>query len=109
PAGDVAYLLENGHLLRAGQLSAEERLFSGPEAGGRVQEFTWEGELVWDFKFHNEKQIPHHDLAKLPNGNMLLIVWEIKTAAETIAAGRSRESVEGPWLVDSVIEIKPTG
>ena len=82
---------------------------AGPQAGGRVQEFTWDGELVWDFKFHNEKQIPHHDLAKLPNGNVLLIVWEIKTAEETIAAGRSRESVDGPWLVDSIIEIKPTG
>ncbi len=108
-AGQAAYLLENGHLLRAGQISAEERLFGGPQAGGRVQEFTWEGELVWDFKFHNEKQIPHHDLVRLPSGNVLLIVWEVKTAEETIAAGRHRESVEGPWLVDSVIEIKPTG
>ncbi len=108
-AGQVAYLLENGHLLRAGQLAKDERLFGGPQAGGRIQEFTWEGDLVWDFKFHNEKQIPHHDLAKLPNGNVLLIVWEVKTAEETIAAGRSHESVEGPWLVDSVIEIKPTG
>jgi hypothetical protein len=107
-AGQVAYLLENGHLLRAGQLSQEERLFGGPQAGGQVQEFTWEGELFWDFKFHNHKQIPHHDIAKLPNGNVLLIVWEVKTAEETIAAGRSRESVEGPWLVDSIIEIKPT-
>ena len=87
----------------------EERLFAGPAAGGRVQEFTWEGELVWDFKFHNEKQIPHHDIARLPNGNVLLIVWEIKTAEETIAAGRRPESVDGPWLVDSLIEIKPTG
>ena len=43
------------------------------------------------------------------NGNILLIVWEIKTAEEIIAAGRSRESVDGPWLVDSVIEIRPTG
>ncbi|MGO9464068.1 MAG: aryl-sulfate sulfotransferase [Isosphaeraceae bacterium] len=108
-AGQAAYLLENGHLLRAAQLPAEERLFGGPQAGGRVQEFTWDGELVWDFKFHNDKQIPHHDLARLPGGNVLLIVWEVKTADETIAAGRARESVDGPWLVDSLIEIKPTG
>ncbi len=80
-----------------------------PQAGGRVQEFTWDGDFVWDFKYHNEKQIPHHDLLKLPNGNVLLIVWEIKTAEETIAAGRGRESVDGPWLVDSIIEVKPTG
>ena len=57
-AGEVACLLENGHLLRACQLSPDERLFGCPQAGGRVQEFTWDGDLVWDFKFHNEKQIP---------------------------------------------------
>jgi hypothetical protein len=108
-AGEAAYLLEDGHLLRAGQLTREERLFAGPAAGGRLQEFTWEGELVWDFKFHNEKQVHHHDFTKLPNGNVLLLVWEIKTAEETIAAGRKPELVDGPWLVDSVIEIKPTG
>jgi hypothetical protein len=108
-AGEVACLLENGHLLRAGQLSATERLFGCPQAGGRVQEFTWDGELIWDFKFHDEKRIPHHDIAKLPNGNVLLIVWEIKTGEETIAAGRRPESVDGSWLADSIIEIKPTG
>ena len=40
---------------------------------------------------------------------MLLIVWEIKTAEETLAAGRSPELVAGPWLVDSIVEIRPTG
>jgi hypothetical protein len=108
-AGQDAYLLENGHLIRAAEILDEERLFSSPTAGGRVQEFTWEGELVWDFKFHNEKQIPHHDFTRLPSGNVLLIVWEIKTAEETIASGRRRDLVDGPWLADSLIEIKPTG
>jgi Arylsulfotransferase (ASST) len=108
-AGQDAYLLENGHLLRPGQLASDEQLFAGAGSGGRVQEFSWEGELVWDFKFHNERQIPHHDLARMPNGNVLLIVWEIKTAEESIAAGRSPDLVEGPWLVDCVLEIKPAG
>src|SRR5262249_39637381 len=96
-------------LLRAAQLPRDERLFEGPQGGGRVQEFTWDGALAWDFKFHNEKQVPHHDLARLPNGNVLLIVWEIKTAEELVAAGRSRESVDSPWLVDSILEIRSTG
>jgi hypothetical protein len=108
-AGQEAYLLENGHLLRAGQLLREERLFAGPAAGGHIQEFTWEGELVWDFRFHTEKQVPHHDFTRLPSGNVLLLVWEIKTAEETISAGRRPELVDGTWLVDSVIEIRPTG
>lgn len=92
-----------------GKLDSEEQLFVGAGAGGRVQEFTWEGDLVWDFKFHDERQLPHHDVARLPNGNVLLIVWEIKTPEEAIAAGRRPEAVDGPWLADSVIEIQPTG
>jgi hypothetical protein len=108
-AGQTAYLLENGHLLRAGQIRPEERPLVGPAAGGRVQEFTWDGELVWDFRFHNPKQVPHHDFTRLPNGHVLLLVWELKTAEETIAAGRRPEVVAGPWLADSVIEVRPTG
>jgi hypothetical protein len=104
-----AYLLENGHLLRAGQLRKPERLLAGPAAGGRIQEFTWDGELVWDFKFHSDKQIPHHDFKRLPGGNVLLVVGEKKTAEETIAAGRNPKTVDGPWLADSLIEIHPTG
>lgn len=108
-AGQDAYLLENGHLLRAGSLDSKERLFGGAGQGGRVQEFDWDGKLVWDFKFHDDKRVAHHDIRGLPNGNVLLIVWEIKTAAEAIAAGRKPESVRGPWLADSLVEIKPTG
>jgi arylsulfotransferase ASST len=104
-----SYLLENGHLLRAGQLRKDERLLEGSATGGRIQEFTWDGELVWDFKLHNDSQLPHHDLTRLPGGNVLLVVWEKKTAEETLAAGRRPETVDGPWLVDSLIEIHPTG
>ena len=108
-AGQDAYLLENGHLLRAATLNDSERLFATAGQGGRVQEFDWDGNLVWDFKFHDDKRVAHHAICRLPNGNVLLIVWEIKTADEAIAAGRRPEQVRGPWLADSVVEIKPTG
>ena len=62
-----------------------------PGVGGRIQEFTWDGELVWDFKFYNARQLPHHDMTRLPNGNVLLIVWDRKTTEEAIAAGAGRK------------------
>src|SRR5262249_25016774 len=78
--------------------------------GGRIQEFTWEGELVWDFRFYNDKQLPHHDFTRLPNGNVLLIVWDRKVAKEALAAGRRPELTgESHLLIDSLIEVKPTG
>jgi hypothetical protein len=105
-----AYLLENGHLLRPGTLGKEGLAFGpGPAAGGRVQELTWDGELVWDFKLFNEKQMPNHDITPLPNGNVLMIVWDKKTAQDAIAAGRRPSTVGTHLLPDSVVEVQPTG
>ena len=106
-----AYLLDNGHILRGGSIGIESQVFGpGPGVGGRVQEFTWEGEPVWDFHFFNARQLPHHDLTPLPNGNVMMIVWDRKTADESLAAGR-RPALTGDshLLVDSLVEIKPTG
>jgi hypothetical protein len=106
----AAYLLANGHLFRVAMLAGEDRTFGGgPGSAGRLQEFDWNGELVWDFKFHNDKQFPHHDAAKMPNGNVLMIVWDKKTAEEAIAAGRKKELVSNYVLPDSIVEVKPTG
>jgi hypothetical protein len=107
--GLSAYLLENGHLLRPAKLKASEQFFEGAGTGGRIQEYTWDGELVWDFKFHSEKQLQHHDVCKMPNGNVLMLVWNKKTSKEAIEAGMKPVNARGPQLFDSVIEVKPTG
>ncbi len=97
--------------MRPGSIGGDAGVFGpGPAVGGRIQEFTWDGELVWDFKFYNAKQLPHHTITRLPNGNVLLIVWDRKTTEEAIAAGRRPEMTGDKHLiVDSLVEIKPTG
>jgi hypothetical protein len=105
-----AYLLDNGNLLRPGNLGGEEKSFGGgPGAGGRVQEYTWDGELVWDYRLFNDKQLPHHDITRMPNGNILMIVWDKKSSKDTIAAGRRAEAVGSHFLPDSILEVKKTG
>jgi hypothetical protein len=76
-----------------------------------MQEFNWNGELVWDFAFGTATMAQHHDFLRLPNGNVLLLVKEKKTAEEAVAAGRIATSVQGGATVqpDSLVEIKPTG
>ncbi len=105
----VAYLLEDGHLFRVANAGDETSFGGGGGSAGRVNEFTWDGEMLWDFKMHNAKQLQHHDAIKLPNGNCLMVVWEKKTAAEAIAAGRKKELVSNYLIPDSLLEIKPTG
>jgi hypothetical protein len=109
-AGQDAYLLENGHLLRAANLGENEAFFAGASQGGRIQEFAWDGELVWDYKFHNEKQIRHHSITRMPNGNVLMNVWERKTPADFIAAGlKSDLAGTSDVLVDAIYEVQPSG
>ena len=109
-AGQEAYLLENGHLLRAADLGKNEAHFGGASKGGRIQEFTWEGEIVWDFRFHNQTQLRHHAITRMPNGNLLMIVWERKSPQEAIAAGVKPELAgKTDMLVDALIEVEPAG
>ncbi len=111
PPALSAFLLENGHLVRPGSIGDDASVFGpGPGTGGRIQEFTWDGDLVWDFRFYNPKQLPHHDITRLPNGNFLLVVWDRKTAEEAIAAGRRPEMTgDRHFMPDSLVEIHPTG
>jgi hypothetical protein len=106
--GLSAYLLENGNLLRTG--AVKNPPFFGGGTGGRIQEFTWDGELVWDYTYVNDKQLPNHDVCKLPNGNVLMIVWEKIAAKDAVAAGRRPETVGNNYLLaDCLLEVKPTG
>ncbi len=106
PGGGL-YLLDNGHLLRPGRKAEVER-FSGGGQGGVIQEFTWDGELVWDFIFASDQHLAHHDVEILPNGNVLAIAWEHKSADEARLAGRipSKVPAAGLWP-DMVVEIEP--
>ncbi len=119
PPGQSVYLLENGHLLRTAAIGPRgpvqggrrgNRTFHGGGSGGRVQEFTWEGDLVWDFEYSSRDHLLHHDIERLPNGNILMIAWERKSAEEAMAAGRNPDTLghEGLWP-DHVIEVKPKG
>jgi len=106
--GNSVYLLENGHLLRTGTVG--NQTIHGGGAGGRIQEFDWDGNLVWDFNYSNKLHLQHHDIEYLPNGNVLLIAWEYKTAAEAIAAGRHPNLLKDGYLLpDCIIEVQPNG
>jgi hypothetical protein len=105
----LAYLLESGNILRAG-LAPNPPFGRGAGVGGKMQEFNWNGELVWDFSYGTATVTQHHDFIRLPNGNVLMVAKERKTAAEAIAAGRIPSSAEGTEVQpDILVEIKPSG
>jgi hypothetical protein len=112
PPGQSVYLLENGHLLRS--CMTPGRLSSGGGEGGRVEEYDWDDNLVWQLDFSTDTYMQHHDIKILPNGNILMLVIEKKTYAECIAAGFNPTKFQPDitakqmMLPDYVAEIQPT-
>jgi hypothetical protein len=112
PPGQSVYLLENGNLLRA--CMTPGKLSSGGGEGGRVEEYDWAGNLVWELDFSTDTYMQHHDIRRLPNGNILMLAVEKKTYTECITAGfnpakfQPEIAAKGMMLPDYVVEIKPS-
>ncbi|MEM1325116.1 MAG: aryl-sulfate sulfotransferase [Bacteroidota bacterium] len=88
--GNAVYLLENGNLVKC-----KRKNTSGPTspiwAGGggeTVEVRTWENELLHSFTLNDSLNRLHHDVAVLPNGNILMFAWENRNRMEAIASGR---------------------
>ena len=105
--GAVAYLAPGGRLIRTARLGS---IFNAGGAGGRIEEFDWEGNLVWSFDYAGNTFHQHHDIEILPNGNILILAWELKTYDEAIDAGRNPQllTTSGIWP-EHIVEIKPQG
>ena len=104
----VTRLLENGNLLRTAKIDTE--IFTAGGYGGRIEEYDWDGNLVWEYEYASDLYFAHHDFATLPNGNVLILAWDRKTAEDAIAAGRDPRLLEdGELWAERIIEVRPTG
>jgi len=108
--GQSAYLLEDGSLLRTAAPQPGQVANWAPGLGGRIERYSWDGALIWSYDLLNTQFAAHHDIEPLPNGNILLLVWEYKSADEAIAAGRDPALLAQNKLIpDAVFEVQPTG
>jgi hypothetical protein len=106
--GQVVYLLENGQLLRTG--NGINLNFASGGQGGIVQLQDWDGTVTWSFTESDSEKCLHHDVHMMPNGNILVIGWEKKTQAESVAAGRDPTTiVNGQMWSDYYLELTPVG
>lgn len=98
------YLLPGGTLLRT--VKTTNSVFSGGGMAGRVQKVDYSGTLTWDYTYSTTTVCSHHDICALPNGNVLLIAYELKNSAAATAAG---SNYAGTLWPDHIVEVQPTG
>ncbi|PHS10034.1 MAG: hypothetical protein COA88_03120 [Kordia sp.] len=97
--GLSSYLLQDGTLLRTGRIT-------GMGGGsGIVEMLDWDSNVIWSHSVSATHGRQHHDIELLPNGNILLIVWDERTQAEVIQAGSSTTQLS--INSEQIIEIQP--
>ena len=106
--GNAVYLLEDGSILRAGKIENPDIPYAG--IGGIVEKIDWNNNVTWQFTWSSPTYTQHHDTFPMPNGNVLLLVAEVKSEAGAIEAGRDPANIpDGRLYTEKIIEISPNG
>ncbi len=85
PCNYAVLLMPNGNIMRGAV--AQSNQITGAAVGGLVQEIDPDGNVVWEFTYSSSQYVAHHDITLMPDGNVLLTAWEVKSSAELQAAG----------------------
>lgn len=102
-----AYLQDDGSLIQNAE-DPDFPVFEGGGEAGRIQKISWDSKMLWDFEYATEQYLNHHDFSVMPNGHILTIAWEAKTADEVLAAGRKPKiTPKGGLWPDKIVEIEP--
>ncbi len=104
PPGQSVYLLPNGDLLRTANDS--NKTFKG---GGTLERYNWDNKLKWSYSISSTTECQHHDICPLPNGNILVLVWEKKSREDALASGRDPGLLKDCIWSEKILELKPQG
>lgn len=109
--GNTAYLQPNGDLILTWRPAsiAGNPIWAGG-GGATVERRTWDNEVIWTYTQNDDSARFHHDIAPMPNGNVLAICWERVDSATAVADGRLPELLDasGLWY-EKVVELQPDG
>ena len=108
--GLAAYFLDNGQILRTYKTNPEGPFTSASNAGG-IELVDWDNSTIWSYELNTATELSHHDAVFMPNGNILLLTWELVYADELIEKGRDPNEIapQGFAWNERIIEIEPIG
>ncbi len=77
---------------------------------GGVQVIAYNGTTLWNYHYTRDAGYATHDLSILPNGDFLLIMQEVKSAAQAIQKGRDPGTIWfGNFNPNFIIQVHQTG
>ena len=103
--GNSVYITEEGQLIRCKRLltsAVNDPIWAGG-GGETVEILEWDGESMASFTLNDSTMRLHHDIAPMPNGNILMIAWELKSMDQSIEAGRNPALLDQDKLWPEVI------
>jgi hypothetical protein len=104
--GLTAHLLPNGNVLRTQKNN--NPAFIQTSAGGNIRLSDWDNNLIWEYSFTGTDFMQHHDTKLMPNGNLLMLIWENIARVDYIEMGKDPDTADpaGLWL-EAIFEIEP--
>jgi hypothetical protein len=107
PGQYQAVILPNGDIIRNGIHT--NPTFSGGGTGGILERYDWNNNLVWSYIVSDTFQTQHHDFKVMPNGNILVLVWDARTKNEAIQNGKNTSYNNTYLWSEKIYELQPVG
>jgi len=108
--GLAAYFLDNGLMMRTYKPSPIGPFTSASNSGG-LELVDWENNTVWSYELNTSTQLSHHDAVMMPNGNILMLTWQLIGQADLIELGRDPNEIapQGFAWNERIVEIERVG
>ena len=96
-------LLNDGNLLRTNRLNSST--INGGGSGGRIELLDPYSNVIWSFTLNTDSTLQHHDAEVLPNGNILILAWELIQAQEADSYG---STISTDRYSEMILEFNPS-
>ncbi|MBN1859862.1 MAG: aryl-sulfate sulfotransferase [Candidatus Thermoplasmatota archaeon] len=76
---------------------------------GGFQKIGYDNTVLWEYHYTRDSSYATHDIVPLPNGDIIIIMQEIKSRAQAIQAGRDPNTVSSQFYPNFLIQVHQTG
>jgi len=76
---------------------------------GGFQKISYNSTVLWEYHYTRDSSYATHDIVPLPNGDIIIIMQEIKSRAQAIQAGRNPNTISNQFYPNMLIQVHQTG